>query len=304
MWTESPLLRDVGAALLTAVVAAAVLRFWEVVANRELLDQVSFSLASSVISPFPIREFLLFWCELVLRSQLKSKKMVHITVGFAYFLMWPLFSSDDVYAPFLAPLIIELNIVKVTLIGLGIVKDEGVVNSMTRHGDRRELLKGPLYYACAVTLTTIIFWRTSPISIAVLCNLFAGDGVADIVGRRLGHAKLPHNNDKSYAGSIAMFIAGFIASALLMCYFHHFGFVEQSWRMVLAFGVISFVAAVVESLPISTRLDDNLTVTLASALVGALVFHFIGVRNLCCMNSDGSNISAIVQMVFAGSSSK
>jgi hypothetical protein len=40
-------------------------------------------------------------------------------------------SSDDVYAPFLAPCIIILNIVKVTLIGLG------VVNSMTRHGDHR-----------------------------------------------------------------------------------------------------------------------------------------------------------------------
>ncbi|KAK3118192.1 hypothetical protein QOZ80_9BG0695520 [Eleusine coracana subsp. coracana] len=215
--------------------------------------------------------------------------------------MWPLFSSDDVYAPFLAPLIIELNIVKVTVIGLGLVKDEGVVNSMTRHGDHRELLKGPLYYACAVTLITIIFWRTSPISIAVLCNLFAGDGVADIVGRRFGHVKLPHNTEKSYAGTIAMFLAGFVSSVLFMCYFHHFGFVEQSWTMVLAFGAISFVAAVVESLPISTRLDDNLTVPLASVPVGALIFHFMGFRNLCCMSSDQSNISAIVQMVFASS---
>ena len=87
-------------------------------------------------------------------------------------------SSDDVYAPFLAPLIIVINIIKVTVIGLGVVKDEGVVNSMTRHGDYRELLKGPLYYACAITLTTIVFWRTSPISIAVICNLCAGDGIS------------------------------------------------------------------------------------------------------------------------------
>ncbi|ONM56948.1 Farnesol kinase chloroplastic, partial [Zea mays] len=72
---------------------------------------------------------------------------------------------------------------KVTVIGLGFVKAEGVVNSMARHGDRRELLKGPLYYACAITLTTIVFWRTSPISIAVICNLCAGDGVADIARR-------------------------------------------------------------------------------------------------------------------------
>ncbi|GJN13993.1 hypothetical protein PR202_gb00762 [Eleusine coracana subsp. coracana] len=265
MWTDRPLLWDIGAALLTAVAAAVVLRFWEVVANRELLDQKL------------------------------CRKLVHITVGLVYFLMWPLFSSDDIYAPFLAPLIIILNIVKVTLIGLGVVKDEGVVNSMTRNGDHRELLKGPLYYACAITLTTIIFWRTSPISIVVIC-------VADIVGRRLGHAKLPHNPEKSYAGTVGMFLAGFLASVLYMCYFHRFGFVEQSWAMVVAFGVISLVAAVVESLPISTRLDDNLTVPLASVLVGSLVFYSIGVRSLCCMSSGLSSISPIVEMVFAGSS--
>ncbi|XP_066334795.1 probable phytol kinase 2, chloroplastic [Miscanthus floridulus] len=274
MWTDSPLLRDAGAAVLTGVAAAVVLRFWEEVANRALLDQKL------------------------------CRKLVHITVGLVYFLMWPLFSSDDVFAPFLAPLILIVNIIKVTVIGLGLMKDEGVLNSMTRHGDRRELLKGPLYYACAITLTTIVFWRTSPISIAVICNLCAGDGVADIFGRRFGRVKLPHNPEKSYAGSIAMFLAGFIASVLFMCYFSIFGFVEKSWTMVAAFGVISLVAAVVESLPISTRLDDNLTVPVASMLFGALVFYSIGARNLCCMSSeDRRSISAIVQVVFAGSSS-
>jgi farnesol kinase len=39
-------------------------------------------------------------------------------------------------------------------------------------------------------------------------------GVADIFGRRFGRVKLPHNTEKSYAGSIAMFLAGFIASVL------------------------------------------------------------------------------------------
>ncbi|XP_039820662.1 mRNA turnover protein 4 homolog isoform X2 [Panicum virgatum] len=145
MWTDRPLVRDAGAAVLTGVAAAVVLRFWEEVANRALLDQKL------------------------------CRKLVHISVGLVYFLMWPLFSSEDMYAPFLAPLILIVNIVKVTVIGLSVVKDEGVVNSMTRHGDHRELLKGPLYYACAITLTTMVFWRTSPISIAVICNLCAGD---------------------------------------------------------------------------------------------------------------------------------
>nr|CAB3462802.1 unnamed protein product [Digitaria exilis] len=199
MWTDSPLVRDAGAALLTGVAAAVVLRFWEEVANRALLDQKL------------------------------CRKLVHITVGLVYFLMWPLFSSDDVYAPFLAPLIVVINIIKVIVIGLGLVKDEGVVNSMTRHGDRR-----------------------------------------------------------------------------YMCYFNIFGFIEKSWTMVGAFVIISLVAAIVESLPISTRLDDNLTVPLASVLVGALLFYFLGATtNLCCMSREGcsGSISTMVQMVLAVGSS-
>lgn len=34
---------------------------------------------------------------------------------------------------------------------------------------------------------------------------------------------------------------------------------------------MSIVAAIVESLPVSTKLDDNLTVTLASVLAGSLI---------------------------------
>jgi farnesol kinase len=89
-----------------------------------------------------------------------------------------------------------------------------------------------------------------------------------------------------------------------MCHFNIFGFVEKSWTMVVVFGVISLVAAVVESLPISSC-DSNLTVPVASVLFGALVFYSIGARNLCCMSSeDRRSISATVGMVFAGSSSR
>jgi dolichol kinase len=37
-------------------------------------------------------------------------------------------------------------------------------------------------------------------------------GAADIVGRRFGNKKLPYNPCKSYAGTVAMFFAGFITS--------------------------------------------------------------------------------------------
>ncbi|KAK8956261.1 hypothetical protein KSP40_PGU004817 [Platanthera guangdongensis] len=186
-------------------------------------------------------------------------------------LCWPLFSHGHL-AAFLAALAPGINIIRMLLLGVGIWKNEAIIKSMSRHGDRSELLKGPLYYACTITFSTLIFWRTSPISIAAICNLCAGDGVADLVGRRFGEKKLPYNPDKSYAGTAAMAVAGFLASLGYMHYFASFGYIEESWGMILGFLLVSTASAIVESLPMSSDLDDNLTVPMTSLLVGAAVF--------------------------------
>ena len=97
--------------------------------------------------------------------------------------------------------------------------------------------------------------------------------MADIVGRRLGTEKLPYNRNKSLAGSIGMAIAGFLASVGYMYYFSSFGYMESTgWDMILRFLVISIASALIESLPISTDIDDNLTIPVTSALVGTLLF--------------------------------
>lgn len=57
-----------------------------------------------------------------------------------------------------------------------------------------------------------------------------------------------------------------------MYYFSSFGYFEGSSKMVLGFLVVSLASALVESLPLSTEIDDNLTVPLTSFLVGSLVF--------------------------------
>ncbi len=64
-----------------------------------------------------------------------------------------------------------------------------------------------------------------------------------------------------------------------MFYFSSFGYFQKSWEMVLGFLVVSLASALVESLPISTELDDNLTVPLTSILVGSLVFWFQELSN-------------------------
>ena len=64
-----------------------------------------------------------------------------------------------------------------------------------------------------------------------------------------------------------------------MFYFSSFGYFQKSREMVLGFLVVSLASALVESLPISTELDDNLTVPLTSILVGSLVFWFQELSN-------------------------
>jgi dolichol kinase len=60
----------------------------------------------------------------------------------------------------------------------------------------------------------ILFLENSFINLpsGLLMLFYAHPGIADVVGRRLGKEKLPYNPNKSYAGSIAMAVAGFLAS--------------------------------------------------------------------------------------------
>ncbi|XP_024033090.1 probable phytol kinase 3, chloroplastic [Morus notabilis] len=241
MFSQNAVVSDIFAAAFTACVALSLLRVWGETAKRGLFDQKL------------------------------NRKLVHISVGLVFMLCWPLFSPGSRGA-FLAASVPGVNIIRMLLLGLGIWKDEATVKSMSRFGDYRELLKGPLYYATTITLACIIYWRTSLISIAAICNLCAGDGSADIIGRRFGNRKLPYNRSKSIAGSIAMASGGFLASVGYMYYFSSFGFVEVSWEKVLGFFIVSLATTLVESLPISTELDDNLTVPVSSILVGSLVF--------------------------------
>ncbi|KAK2652922.1 hypothetical protein Ddye_012778 [Dipteronia dyeriana] len=238
---ENPVLSDICASAVSALVAFSVLRLWEETAKRDLFDRKL------------------------------NRKLVHISIGLLFMLCWPLFSSGTQGAIF-ASLTPGINIIRMILVGFGIWKEEATVKSMSRYGDRRELLKGPLYYAATITVANLIYWRTSPIAIAAICNLCAGDGFADIVGSWLGREKLPYNPNKSIAGSIGMVTAGFLASLGFMYYFASFGFIQYNWEMVSGFFVVSLASAIVESLPVSTELDDNLTVTLTSILVGSLVF--------------------------------
>ncbi|KAH9617528.1 hypothetical protein KSS87_013667 [Heliosperma pusillum] len=137
----------------------------------------------------------------------------------------------------------------------------------------RELLRGPLYYVMILALCAVVFWRDSPVGLISLSMMSGGDGVADIMGRRFGTVKIPYNKKKSWAGSISMFAFGFLTSLGMLFYFSSLGYFQLDWiSTIKSVAVISFLASVIESLPIGELIDDNLSVPLGTMIIAYLCF--------------------------------
>ncbi|MBA0575723.1 hypothetical protein Golob_027561, partial [Gossypium lobatum] len=135
----------------------------------------------------------------------------------------------------------------------------------------RELLRGPLYYVAMLMLCALVFWRESPVGVICLAMMCGGDGVADIIGRKYGSSKIPYNQSKSWVGSISMFVSGFIISIGMLYYYSALGYLQLDWGYTMhRVAFISLVATVVESLPITMLIDDNISVPLASMLAAYL----------------------------------
>ena len=202
-----------------------------------------------------------------LLSSSVSRKIVHIGTGPLFLLCWLLFPDLEIsrYMAALVPLLIVLQILLITI---GILKDESSIDAMARNGDKRELLKGPLFYGVMIVLITVFFWET-PHAILSLIILCVGDGVADLIGSRSKSKKLIWSKSKTYAGSLAMFI-GSTAVSLLYCWiFIAAG--RQSLSIVNllpAILIISLAATLVESITPSDF--DNITVP-AAALIATQI---------------------------------
>jgi phytol kinase len=199
-----------------------------------------------------------------------SRKLIHIGTGPLYVLCWLTF-KDTWDARWLAALIPLAITIQFVLVGLGIIKDEASVQAMSRTGDRREILRGPLYYGIAFVALTVVFWKTSPVGIVALMLMCGGDGIADIVGRRIASPKLPWSRDKSVAGSIAVFVGGFTLAALVLWIYVTAGVFSAPLSHYLApLALISLLGMLVESLPYKDI--DNLTVSLVAAVAGYFLF--------------------------------
>jgi len=200
-------------------------------------------------------------------SSAMSRKWIHIGTGPLFVLCWLLFPADP-RSPYLAALVPFLITMQFVLVGLGLWRDEAAVQAMSRSGDRRELLRGPLFYGLAFVLLTVIFWKHSAAGVVALMFLCGGDGIADLIGRRLPSPRLPWNPRKTLAGSLGVLLGGFALSALILSVYVTQGVLPGPLRAYLTpLTVLGVLAVAVESLPFAEI--DNLTVPLVLSLVGS-----------------------------------
>jgi phytol kinase len=199
-----------------------------------------------------------------------SRKLIHILTGPLFVLCWLLF-PDVWYARWLAALVPFAITLQFLLIGLGIMKDEASVKAMSRSGDRREILRGPLFYGIVFVVMTLVYWKTSPIGMVALMLMCGGDGLAEIMGRGLRSPKLPWSRDKSVAGSVGMFLGGWLLAVFILFVFVQAGvFPGPLTGYLLPITLIALAGMLVESLPLKDI--DNFTVTLLAVLLGHLLF--------------------------------
>ncbi|MEO7841671.1 MAG: phosphatidate cytidylyltransferase [Anaerolineales bacterium] len=205
----------------------------------------------------------------IIESKL-SRKIIHIGTGPIFVLCWLMY-PDLPLSRWLAALVPFVITSQFVLVGTGILKDDAAVKAMSRTGDRREILRGPLLYGIMFIAMTLIYWKDSLIGIPALMMMCGGDGIADIVGRRVNSPKLPWSREKSVAGSLSVFAGGWLLTILIFAIYVWMGeFSGPIARFHLPVTWIALGATLVESLPFNDV--DNITLPAVAALLGHLVF--------------------------------
>ena len=131
---------------------------------------------------------------------------------------------------------------------------------------RRRYLSGVTLYPIAILLVILAFPHRLDIVAGAWGILAFGDGMATIVGRRIGGPRIPWNRAKSAGGTAAFVIFGGAAGAIL-CVWCRPIIVPPPylWFSAGAPFLAALAAAAVETIPIG--LDDNVSVPATAAAV-------------------------------------
>jgi len=209
-----------------------------------------------------------------------ARKVIHTCSAPLFILFWPLYSPVPA-ARVIAALVPLLNAVRLVRAANGSTSqaaaasdESALAAAVSRSGDAREAVGGPLIYVCVLAAACLLFWRDSPVGVTAVSVLAAGDGMADLVGRRYGrNNQWPWGRDnKSVAGTLAFWVASTVVTTGLLVWLQYTGCLVLSgggWTDTAAtVAGISLVSAILEVVP--SLGDDNYTVPLSAAVLAIL----------------------------------
>ncbi len=210
-----------------------------------------------------------------------SRKVIHIFAAPIFLVCWLLFSGDY-FSRYFAAVVPLLFVLLFIAIGTGLMKNEEFVNTMSREGDPKELLKGTLFYALIMVFASIFLWYVPvdatlqptwivfvPTAILIFGPLAGGDGFADLIGRRYGKRKFHIFADKSIIGTISMFIFSLLFTlGLLFVFWLALDPLYASVNvtaLIIPIVVVTLVSTIIELL--SPRNMDNLLIPIFTMIV-------------------------------------
>ena len=192
-----------------------------------------------------------------------SRKLVHIAAG-SWIFFWIFYNNSHWSKYFnIAPAFIWAILLLQK--GFFAKPDDEAVKTMTRTGDKRELLKGPFYFTLVMNLMGTVFYHTN-LSVTAMAYLGWGDGIAPVIGKRYGTHKYYFLSEKSIEGSIAFLIFGFLSAVF-------FNYILFGSVNIVQISVAGIVATIVEAL--SPKDLDNFLVPFFICLLYIFIFNNI-----------------------------
>jgi dolichol kinase len=189
-----------------------------------------------------------------------SRKITHICAG-SVIVFLPLFHDGD-WSHYLNITVFAVWTLLLIQKGLFAADDDQAVKTMTRTGDKRELLKGTLYFVIVAMICGTLYYKQFS-GVLAMAVLGWGDGLAPIVGTRLGKMKYKVLCEKSVEGSVAFFAGSFLAGLFFVNLI-----VPEAYDPV-KIAIIAFASTIVEG--VSPKEVDNILIPAVVIALSAMI---------------------------------
>ena len=189
-----------------------------------------------------------------------SRKITHICAG-TVIIFLPLF-QDGHWSQYLNVSVFVIWALLFIQKGFFAPDDDQAVKTMTRTGDKRELLKGTFYFVIVGIICGTVYYKQFS-GVLAMAVLGWGDGLAPIFGMKLGKMKYKVFSERTVEGSLAFFLGSVLAGMFFV------------WLIVpAAFDpsrilIIAIVATILEG--ISPKEIDNIIIPVGVLLLAGLV---------------------------------